>query len=571
VATLRPGQWVIVIAVAAALAVGITWGLPSSERVSALLYGVTPDSLAGPLDASSAGYLSTRENIDTAAVAHLRAGQPVTPYEAPPLPKVFGLDDKLAIARRYITGSCSADERQAYIPLARMDPLHGDLNPRGSPYGGAFLYPLGGFLFLLRAASVLHLSPQVSHYITCPRDIRAMYVAGRLLSVLPFLGILFLLARLGAAIGKPRVGTIAMLTWALSSMPQNQALVTKPHVWAAFWVLSGVLLLYRRTCELRPNRNMILSACCFGVAAGSSAPALVMLLLYPLLFYRDGRTTRLAMVSAPLLSLFIVLATNPYVLFSPAQYLVTLLHYGSASGYGYAMPGIQKFLSAVREMFVRGYAFPLGIVGGGALLRAVTGRFWSRLAVVWLAGFIALAAFTRETRYGLFMGPILCIYAGHGLDWILARPGLGRPWAQRLASAGAFLPGAILSALFLSSVVFSGDCVKPTLNWVASAHPEQASSIALLDHPEPETMPPLPFLICNLVDLNQVKAEASLPALVIVGNTPKQRELWDAHPFRSRYALSSRIGLGASGDWLLAFRMRSVSRATAWVFNLKQE
>jgi hypothetical protein len=570
---LRPSQWAIIVSVAIALTLGVAWGLPSPARVAVLFYGASPDSLAGPLDASSAGYFSTRENIDAIAIANLRAGMPVIPYEAPPLPKVLDLGDKLAIARRYLTGSCSADERQAYVPLARMDPLHGDLNPRGSPYGGAFLYPLGAFLLLLRAASVLHLSPHVSHYIAVPRDIRDMYIAGRLFSLLPFLAILILLALFGAAIGKPRVGTIAMLTWALSSMPQNQALVTKPHVWAAFWVLLGVFLLFRSTGGLRPRRSVLLSACCLGIAAGSSAPTLIMLLLIPLLFYRDGRITGRVLVSALLLSGFTVLVTNPYVVLTPAQYLVTLLHYGSATGYGYAMPGMRKSLAATRDMFVRGFAFPLGIIGGLALLRTVTtgGRFWSRLAIVWIAGFVALAVFTGETRYGLFLGPILCLYVGRGLDWMLARPRFERHWAGRLALTGFFCPGALLSALFLSSVVFSGNWEEPTRSWVTTAHLEQATSIALLGHPEPETLPPLPFFACNLVDLDQMEADGSLPALVVVGNSPQQRVRWEAHTLRRRYILSSKVGLSSTGDWLLSIRMRSASRATAWVFNLKQE
>ncbi|MFN8549023.1 MAG: hypothetical protein U0527_13915 [Candidatus Eisenbacteria bacterium] len=571
-------QWLGIAIVALLFGAGLPWGLPSAQRAAIITLGARSDSLALQVDASAREYFELREAAEARGVEDLEAGRPLSGYMPPRLPSKFSNADKLAVVRRYAAASACADERQAYVALARVKPRQGDFDLRGVPYGGAMLYPLGITLFLLRSAGLLDVSPQVSSYLADPTPLRRMYEVGRLFAFLPFLGVLVLLAAFGTALGRRRAGSIAMIIWTLSSLPQNHALLTKPHMWATFWVLLGVYALYtmrgaatdpgRSTSDSHRSSRVVLAGVSFGLAVGAAVLTVgIGALLLGLAV--SGWTSRRAALLCAAIATITALLVNPYVLLAPGRAFVTTLHF--ASDYHLTASPVGKLLRGGYEMLVRGFAFPFGLVGLIAIAAQLRrgDAFQRPLAIAWLLCFLEVALVSGEMRYALFVAPFLCLGAGRVVDEVLAVT------ARRIAPLAwtAFLlllvPGAVFTALFVRSVVDSESWHAPLVRWLEEAPLARAAEVAVLDNPEPENLPPLPVLQANLVGFDPLHPPEQLPELVLVGGAWPQEQAWSHSPVRERYALERVFDLGPLQQWALALRMRSSSHAAARVYRLR--
>jgi hypothetical protein len=149
-------------------------------------------------------------------------------------------------------------------------------------YGGAYLYPVGGLLYLLKSVGLFHPDRGIVYFFKHPNDIRNMYFAGRFLSLVGFLGVLLILGLMANRMDHPLTGSLSMATWATSTLPLNQALVSKPHVWAAFWIILAVYLLYCHY-ETARFRYLTWSGIAFGLGVGSnifaSAAGIIVILI----------------------------------------------------------------------------------------------------------------------------------------------------------------------------------------------------------------------------------------------------------------------------------------------------
>jgi hypothetical protein len=546
----------------------VDWGLPSSTRVRILTHDTDlTDADLARLDATTESYLVNRRAADSLSVQRLEAGQFPSRPRTDPLGPVFTDENRLRAFRRYLISGSGPDEREPYIALARMRPPKLDFDPHGFLYGGAYLYPLGGWLFLLRSVSVLSLDPRVSHYIGAPEDAAHMYIAGRMLSLLPFLGVLILLGRFGRIMGHPFAGTAAMLCWALSTLPLNQAVLTKPHVWTAFWATLGVYLLHGYILRQR-TRDLVLSSIATGIAVGSSLFAAVMLLFYPILLLRRGkmRESLAHLGLASCLCLVTFLITNPYALLNPESFRVTLTYHGSSSGWGYAMPSLGKSGAFLGDVLLRSFCFPISILGAATAVLTLGHKHPTvrRLAAAWIASLALLGVFLGVARIALFVGPILCLFAGWGAERIRAwKPNPFRT-AGVILLVVLFIPGLFLAGLSAYDTIRDDAWVGATESWVNILGSE--TIVGVFENPEPRNAPPLPFLACSLVNLGAYRGGPWDPDYVLLGNYTDDRKMWEEHPLRSRYTLTRVLGYRDSMDWLLSLRTRSESRLAGWVF-----
>jgi hypothetical protein len=404
---LYPEQWLILTLLTIFLGLGIDWELPDPKRAE-LLSGT--DLSPGQVERISAltrSYFQEREAEDADAIRKQRGGERPEKHRATVVGSVLSEDERLRALRRFVLGSAAVDERKPFIALARMNPAKLDLDPRGFMYGGAYLYPTGAILFLLERTGVLETALDLDFHLRHPSNVALMYLAGRGLSLVGFLGTAAMLALLGELFRNRAAGTLAMLTWSFSTLPLNQALVSKPHVWAAFWLTTGLYWLVRYRNERR-GYFLLLSALTAGLGVGSSFPSGVMLLIYPiaLLSRREWRPA-LATTSLVLLGVAVVfLATNPYLALSYEKYLLTLGYHESFTACRFA-----KAIPYLHRVVDQSYCWPVSILGiGYVLLRIVRGDELERRLAFVLTGIVLLISFTlANARISLFVGPLFCL------------------------------------------------------------------------------------------------------------------------------------------------------------------
>ncbi|MBI4797332.1 MAG: hypothetical protein HY794_01040 [Desulfarculus sp.] len=385
---LYPEHWLILAVVAAIMSLSLGWGLPDRERLELLNWGQppTPQEFTRVFSAREA-YYQTLDALQAQAGRQVLQGQPAPLGDPVNLTAVLNQAEKDTAWRSYVLGSAAVDERYAFSVLSRMNPATLDFNPRRHNYGGSFIYPLGGLLYLQKALGLLHITPELAYYVEHPEQVARMYRTGRLMSVLSLLGGLLLLGLLGNRLGGRAAATLAMLAYGCSSVGFWQALVTKPHLYAACLSFLGLYLLVRFQEEEHLNL-LILSAAACGWAMGASLPAGALGLAYPILLYTPGGWRWLGHTClAGLVMLAVYLLTNPYVLISPETFAYTLTLHSSGRGFGYGVFGLLKMQEYLHDIFFKAYAFPLGLLGGlAALGLAIRGQgLERRLAILFIA------------------------------------------------------------------------------------------------------------------------------------------------------------------------------------------
>jgi hypothetical protein len=553
-------QAALVALLAVLLAAGLGWGLPGQGRSQLLTWG---------MDQSPEQIKSQFSRLEPAAGRETPRQRELllTPWH-----KYQNFCD-------YILYSAAVDEWLAYGLLAQMNPAAGDFRPRSHIYGGAFIYPLGAAIFAGRALGLFQTVADSSFYLRHPEHMARMQMTGRALVAASYLGVLLLLGLWGNRLGGRAAGTLAMLAWAFSSLPFVQALVSKPHVYAAFWGLGGLYLLWLHAQDhaegARPLR-LLGSMLCLGLAAGSNIFAWSLALAYPLLLFRPGRPwpwlrpclwgwAGMAMV---------YLLSNPYVLLDYSSLLADIRRHG-AGGWDYAGFNLPKLGRYLTSLLQRTYAFPLGLAGGVFLLASL----WRdqshgqglvrRLALLEAALLVILGATVGVERITLFVGPVLCLLAGLGLaQWFWQ--GAWAPVAVRRAALGALLlPGLATLALHARDVASPGAWQKPTLAWLEEVKPGPAATLGVLGSSlTPNHLPPLPFLNLGVMNLLLWQPGDPEPDYVLLDNYQRQGDLerWRAHPLFPRYRLERDLGWRDSYAWLAAIRFPSEARIAAWVY-----
>ncbi len=554
----------------------LTWGLPDAARTRLLTPrgGFSARTLS-ELDSSLDSYLDERERADEAAASALRRGAIPRPYTPSAIGPFLGRTEQIRTLRRYLLGSCAVDERETYVSLARMGERRLNTDPHGFIYGGAYVYPVGAGLYLMRLAGLVQPTRKLSDYLSDPAAAQRIYLSGRLLSLIAFLGTGILLARLGTKLDRPATGTLAMIVWYIGTLPLNQSLISKPHVWAAFWLLLGIDLALPSSGS-RDRGKVLLSGVAFGLAVGSSLMAITLAL--PVAFLAGWKAERRRLWSAvavAFVAFATVLLTNPYMLIHPEAYLATIRYHGSSQGWSYAIPGIRKLFALVEWLLVRGFPFPLGLLGFFFAIAHArpADRVWGPLAIAWLIGFALMGLFVGVGRISLFLGPLLCLFAAAGL---------ARLFAERMRLAVAtLLPGMVFALLFFLETAGNGasygeiarlrdagafDERAATGRSSDEGAPETEILVGVVDRPEPRNLPPLPFTSLRLVNLREYKGGASDPAYVVLGLDAGDMAFWKTHPLFDRYRLVEAAGYPRSFEWFPHLRTPSEARLAAWIF-----
>ena len=572
-------KWVILVLIGSVLLLGIQWGLPNQERMDLLLRGQSlSDRQKILLTTSREEALKKRDTEERAKVQGLRetkappANLKIPDYRG--FPSVLSEEDRVIDFRSFIVSGSASDETITYNTLSRMNPGQMNFDPGGwFYYGGSYLYPLGFLVYVAKVLGLCHITNDISYYVGHSHYISTMYAAGRGLNVVALLGILFLLGKLGDRIAGRLCGTTAMLTFACSGLALNQSLLSKPHVYAAFWALLSLYFIILFL-EGSSSRYLAFAAVSAGLAAGASLPAGLIVFFFPVLLFsrKDPRQAilRISMVLGGMIVTFLL--TNPYAVLAWDRFLLCLISGGSGAGYGYAVTSLGKAASYFDSVFIRAYCFPVALIGVFGLAVAIFrgNEVMKRLAIVTTCLLLVISFSLASDRITLFIGPLICLFAGYGLCRIFnSIPN----WA------GAFktgilvlllLPGFFFTALFARDTIWDEPWHEPTLAWSNALPIGRQPIFGVFTRPNPINVPPFPFLNAMVVNMHDRISGEGLPDYVIVGNLMDDKSLWETHPLYPRYQLAFNLGYRDSSTWFSRFRVGNLSQVAAWVYERRE-
>ena len=561
-------QWMIILVFLAIMVLGIDWGLPDKKRMD-LLVGDSPPT-ERELNLLTSLRKEFLENLSSKADESIKK-KDIKYFKDFWLKRALGAqfteEDRLIAFRAYILGSSGGDERKIYASLSRMKPRQLDFDPKRYIYGGAYIYPVGGLLYALKLVGLFHVTNDFGYYLKHPANIANMYITGRSLNVLAFVGTLILLAIFGNMLDGRVAGTMAMLTYAFSTIFLVNCLLSVPHVYAAFWSFLGIYLLFLYTKERR-LRFLICSVLSCGWAAGSIIPAVFMAVSYPIMLF-DRRRLKESIIEI-LLSCagvgVIFLLTNPYFIFSFDKYILSVEILRSR---GHAVFSLSRGMANFREAFLASFTFPVAIFGFLYMFVACLNKDKNirRMSLFFLCIFLPLLFFGYHTKTPLFLGPILCLFSGIAINKWLFQFCRGNRGLQVALICVVFLPGVFFTTLFARDYIFDKKWYEPTAKWIRSEKIGEGVTIGVFRRPTPNDTPAYPFLHTEMINMYKAPKKGLVPDYVIIGSRGLvHREKWEEHPLRSRYRLAHDLGDRPSYRWLLSLRNISVSRLSGWVY-----
>ncbi len=477
---------------------GIRWGLPSQERLARILAPgfETQASLQELSDSWTQMHQRLGSNLmlNPDAGASFTGIQSVEPgWTAAPALLVNSI-------RSFHVRSAHEDEQSYLLALSRMRPGRLQLNPHFFTYGGAHLYVLGAWLALAAEVGRISLHSSLLPYLQAPAKMASLYLAGRLLSVLAFVGCVLMLLRIGRRHLGWRTGALAGLMFALCPAAIIQAHVLKNHtVWSFLALLT--LDLSADILEKGGLWNYAAAGAVSGLTVGAFLqgwPVCLIVAAACVLRLACGRGATgpqaRGLAVAAVCSIGAFFLTNPYWLLASHEVLAEMNVLRGFSTVDFTHP----FLFLWNPLRHSVTSPVLVLMLAGALWALRRGRREPALLLCLCAFVFGLAATslmgnvvtTRQVRYGLVWLGVGALLASHVAVMLIQRDSRARPWLAGgliLVLANLALQGVTYSYNFhidatpLSTHVRSGE-------WIES-HVPAGSSIGLLRLPQPSNAP----------------------------------------------------------------------------------
>jgi hypothetical protein len=563
-AFLYPEQIAVIIIMAVLLVISASWGLMDSKRMELLTYGIKLDdqqkaALTQERDQFYNRLEAIRHNQAAHILQNLVEGKRIELGEWSQVPdKRMSPHLKITAVRSYLLSGTAPDERATFRALSRIRPSSLDFDPEFYIYGGAYLYPLGGLIYATKIFGLIHISQSLAWYLDHPTQLARLYLTGRILSIASFLAILVLLAVWSRRLESRLAGFVAMLSWSLSWLPWWEALISKPHMYVAFWSL-WLLFILDGWREDRRAWRIWLAGAALGMAMGASLPAAIFALAFPFLVWKPGKVW--AWLGPCLLgwavAAAVFLVTNPYAVINHEVYMLTTVEHLSGGGWNYGAVAWDKPLVFFKLLTLDSFAFPLMIVGLiGVLLAALRGQSpLTRLARLMTVVLVIWSLTVASDRIGLFLTAPLCLFIGWALDRFLLRRWRAPAWLASAILVLLFLPG-LVSLAVQSRAALSGDLwYPPTKAWLNAGGLPPQVSIGVYAPPDPTRFPPFPFIDRQIIMLDKWKPGQEAPGVIMLREKAYQGK-WQRHPLNQRYQITARLGSLPCPGWLDYFMVR---------------
>lgn len=462
---------------------GIQWGLPSQARV---------DLLGEDLDAIRRQILTEIHKPGSVVIAEPESGQ----------------TNLARTYRRYFLYSHHPDEMLTLMSLAQMRPSKLDLNPHLFQYGGLFVYPIGGILFVANKLGAIRLSPRMEDSLQEPGSFARLYVAGRLYGLI--LGILT--ALLIFQFARQFADDVSATTGSLLYLSAPGVLVLghemKPHAGAALFVLLTMVSLFQVLADRNRRWLWIAAVACGSAMAMVPTNAVFLLSLVAGCGCLRNLTLprRLALAAKCLLTAVCVyLAFNPYVLIDFKTFIEEARHGSQWHTHGFRLT---HWAGLAWSALVPAAGFPL--LGFGIVGAFVAGRIyqpWTLLVLATLGIASLLLTYQlgkastdpQSARFFVGFAPVLAVLAGIGLHSI------PRPAWRMAATILVLIWSGLISTPILSSFLRDTGSESSLLaagRWI-NANIPAGSRIDAPPSPAPFKLPPFAFARFQLVGTNQ--------------------------------------------------------------------
>ncbi len=526
----RPDKLALGGVLAVALAVGLCglgWGLPGPRRLRAFPAALQPSAdVARRLTESwkelYRGIWDSHRKLDSEEpVTYARGVEAVAPGWSWPPGLLANSYRSLLVRTRH------PDEQKPFVVLSQMRPWRLEFQPLYVQYGGAFIYPLGAFLYGLSLTGAVRLVADMSHYLQAPADMAGLFYGGRLFVLLFHLATIALLFGLGRRVAGARAGLAAAALLVVSPFAAAHTHIVKPHAYAAFWALAALTAaLSARLVGKR--RDYLLSGVCAGLAAGASFSHVPFGLVAPLAWWaRRGeaapRERRWALGGVAAAAV-VFLAANPYFLFSFKDYLWELTVYPAGAGRAPVLAPLAQLLGSTSLASLGAVALVAAWAGLlGALRADPARRFLAGATLVLFAVEYVLLARSWGWLGGVaaarFFYPFLVLACLWAADFIAARG----PVLRAVLLGAALLDAGWRARPYLENMRLDDTPASTwdrAADWVEAELPE-GSAVGLLVYPHPSHTPPFRYDRYRLVvlggGLEKAKPSELPPVLVTDG------------------------------------------------------
>jgi len=546
-------QWVIVSIVFIILYSCANWGLPTKERISALLGNGTVQLSELQLQ------LLDKTNRKKVKIAKKKYLSKSSDFQRVPdnTPGLFSKMDMLYAFQDFIVYSSAVDEMKTYNALRKIKPKQLQFDPQEFRYGGVYLYFVGFLLFLAKLSGIIVTSHNLNFYLNHPEYISKMIIIGRIPGIISYMGILFLLARFGRLLKNRATGSLAMIMFLGSSVCFNQSLVSKPHIFATFLALLAVYLLFiGKTNKSHTYMNMGVVTC--GLAMGTSI-ILAISATFIISFVFDMNNLLISskrIIKYGLLMIAVFFMSNPYVLINHEAFLATFTNHASGS-YDYGVIKFYKLLLFWNKLIIS--FSPLTTVIGlfSAIFIAIKSKKnLARLAIGFMLVLFTTGLFIPVPRLYSYIGPFLALFAAIGLislyDTVRFLPRI-----LKHTLIGLSITSSLIFFFLISyEMIFDNTWLKSTKEFIEQTNFTKNILIGFSHRPHPIKMQPLPFLNVQAVDLKKYHNTHILPDYIVVYDNWRA---WKDHPLRNKYKLFTSLNDNTSYKILNKWRVRSLS------------
>ncbi len=472
---------------------GINWGIPEKGRII-LVFG-DRSTIEGLSDLMRDTHTEIREMLAFYGAPYW--------YDYNPMKKIeVKIDGKRLLVSReiinsmrsYLIRSYGADEQAVLVSLSRMNPSRLDFNPHFFEYGGAYLYPVGGFLKLCSSLGIAEVQKDITYYFMNPDKIGRLYTVSRCLGGLFFLFSVVVFYFLSFYILRDEnISFLMAVLFATAPVFVIWSHYLKPYCYGILWVISAIYFALRFMDE-KKSKWLILASLFSGLSMGSilSYGYVFLTLIFVVFYISPDFRNLLKNISISLFCFFFsYLVTNPYVLISFREFINEISYIQSYWKGSFSFGNLGYFAMTSLRYGLGTGIWLIFLISLFTCFLLKPDRKFMLIFLSILLGFVYFGPSTgRWVHYAFVIYPYIFLII------ILGMLRLRKQFSKILVCAG-ILWTFILSLSYVS--LFCSENIRTYVGaWINSNIPD-GSKIGLFEAPSPWRTPPFQFLKYNIM------------------------------------------------------------------------
>ncbi len=299
---------------------------------------------------------------------------------------------------RFKLYTVESDEVVNIIALARIRPSQLQFDPKFYQYGGAFLYPLGGWYLALSKLGLVHVT-SLETMLAQPQQMDRVWIAGRAFVLIAFVlsSFLLFLTLLEIASAPFAIAGLVIYLFCPASIMFSQ--VIKPHWYALLWVNAALLIVVRAFVRNRlALAAELLLAAVIGLAVGSAttfAPMAALIWGALALLVKRGGINFIVLLRVPAVAIVTFVVTNPYYVLNWRA--VQIEQAAAANWFHWSLDPVALVMFVQNSLFAGyGLAFTV-LIFAVVALHLIQGPAWARLlAIAIMTPIVIIAAMTAN-------------------------------------------------------------------------------------------------------------------------------------------------------------------------------